>query len=126
MTMIEDRSSYIKLLESAQDTDVGFGGRDRNSGYFHMIIKGRTHSSKIHVVYDDMGTYYEGSDIVGRFVEHLEGFLGKSSSTNITTLSDDLFTIMLYEEDTIAMIREVTNKEIKNAMFYIGDCKAPG
>ena len=38
----------------------------------------------------------------------------------------DIFTNRLSDVDAMDMVQEVTDKEIKDAMFDIENCKAPG
>nr|GEY26736.1 RNA-directed DNA polymerase, eukaryota, reverse transcriptase zinc-binding domain protein [Tanacetum cinerariifolium] len=100
--------------------------RDRNSAYFHKIVKSRKHSSRIMAVYDDAGNCYEGPMIAPQFLQHFEGFPGKSSPVGQLEDMSSLFTNKLTSEDTDAMLLPVTDKEIQEAIFDIRDNKAPG
>lgn len=100
---------------------------DRNSAYFHKIIKGRQNKSKIHTVCSEDGTVHTKEQVGPQFVNHFEKFLGVESSTE--GLNEDeggIFTNLISTEEAIHMIREVSNEEIKNALFDIDDNKAPG
>ncbi|GJR19680.1 putative ribonuclease H-like domain-containing protein [Tanacetum coccineum] len=72
---------------------------DKNSAFFHKIIKGRRSRNR---------------------------FLG--NATNVSDISDSsgLFNNILTQDEANIMIREVTDDEIKNALFDIGDNKASG
>ena len=48
---------------------------DRNSKYFHSLLKSRQHTSRIQSVCDENGVKYEGKEMTGKFVEHFEMFL---------------------------------------------------
>nr|GEZ26176.1 hypothetical protein [Tanacetum cinerariifolium] len=74
---------------------------DNNTAFFHKVVKGRMNKSIIESIFSHSGNRIEGE-------------------------SDSLFTKKLNEEEAIWMIREVTDNEIKDAMFNIGDNKAPG
>nr|GEW43884.1 hypothetical protein [Tanacetum cinerariifolium] len=69
----------------------------------------------------------EGNDKVSnQFVKHFQQFLGNKSNVDILDDCDDLFSTTLNQDDAVDMIREVSNKEIKNAIFDIRDNKALG
>ncbi|GJV10401.1 RNA-directed DNA polymerase, eukaryota, reverse transcriptase zinc-binding domain protein [Tanacetum coccineum] len=70
---------------------------DRNNQFFHKIIKSRRQVNKIISICDDAGNRLEG-----------------------------VFGTKLNHEEAMDMIKEVTDSEIKNALFDIGDNKAPG
>ncbi|GJT55892.1 hypothetical protein Tco_0990946 [Tanacetum coccineum] len=58
-----------------------------------------------------------------------EGEAGIESTLSVLKMllvSNDSFSNTLSPEEATDMIREVTDKEIKNALFDIGDNKAPG
>nr|XP_043625572.1 uncharacterized protein LOC122596998 [Erigeron canadensis] len=65
----------------------------------------RNHRGRIDVIKDSQGVVCEGSDVQNALVKHYQNFGGAWASS---------------------MIREVTNDEIKTAMFSIGENKAPG
>ncbi|GKG10258.1 hypothetical protein Tco_0339004, partial [Tanacetum coccineum] len=44
--------------------------KDKNTAYFHQVIKGRKHKSHIDIVCDDSGVRYEGKDVPDQFVAH--------------------------------------------------------
>ncbi|GJT58681.1 RNA-directed DNA polymerase, eukaryota, reverse transcriptase zinc-binding domain protein [Tanacetum coccineum] len=71
---------------------------DKNSSYFHKVIKGRRSRNRVDVICDE------------RAILDDEG----------------LFSTMLNQDEAEDMIRVVSNKEIKDAMFDIGDNRAPG
>nr|GEU28835.1 hypothetical protein [Tanacetum cinerariifolium] len=59
------------------------------------------------------------------FVNHYSSFLGQKGPTANGDFSN-LFDARLSDEDAADMVRDVTNMEIKEALFYLGDNKAPG
>ncbi|GKD84704.1 RNA-directed DNA polymerase, eukaryota, reverse transcriptase zinc-binding domain protein, partial [Tanacetum coccineum] len=67
---------------------------DRNTTYFHRVIKSRQNKSRVESICNED--------------------------------RDDLFTCKLTEEEALSMIKEVSNDEIKKAMFDIVDVKARG
>ncbi|GJW11619.1 hypothetical protein Tco_1577446, partial [Tanacetum coccineum] len=59
------------------------------------------------------------------FINHYTEFLGQSGETT-KIQANDMFCNRLSEDVANSMIRDVTDKEIKEAMFSLGDNKAPG
>ncbi|GKB37586.1 hypothetical protein Tco_0882528 [Tanacetum coccineum] len=98
---------------------------NRNSKYFHTVLKGRAHKSIIGVVSNENGDRFEGRQVADQFVKHFKNFLGRKvdvqsmdlESLNCQTVGDD---------DAEYMIKSVTDLEIKDALFDICDNKAPG
>ncbi|GKD79270.1 RNA-directed DNA polymerase, eukaryota, reverse transcriptase zinc-binding domain protein [Tanacetum coccineum] len=76
---------------------------DRNNQFFYKIIKIRRQVNKITNICDDDGHVKDA-------LMNFEGVFG-------TKLSND---------EAMEMIKEITDSEIKNAIFDIGESKAPG
>ena len=73
------------------------------------------------------GTRYEYKDVAHQFVKHFEGFLGISPVVSSLNDEDDrIFGKKVPSHEAATMIREVTDVEIKEALFDIDDDKAPG
>ncbi|GJR68831.1 RNA-directed DNA polymerase, eukaryota, reverse transcriptase zinc-binding domain protein [Tanacetum coccineum] len=72
---------------------------DFNSSYFHSVVKGRTSRNRIEMVLDDSG---------------------------MLMLHTCLFTKRLDADKAMELIKDVTNEEIKEAIFSIEDNKASG
>nr|GEZ68719.1 hypothetical protein [Tanacetum cinerariifolium] len=100
-TAIQDECKLLHQQAKVEWLSEG----DIKSAYFHKIVKSRKHSSRIIAVYDDAG---------------------KSSPVDQLEDMSSLFTNKLTSEDTNAMLLPVTDKEIQEAIFDIGDNKAPG
>ncbi|GKD34506.1 hypothetical protein Tco_1250015 [Tanacetum coccineum] len=75
--------------------------RDSNTSYFHKMVKSRVERSRIDIVNDADGV-----------------------TSNFNTIG--LFPNTLSNEIATRMIRPVTNQEVKEAMFSMGDDKSPG
>nr|GEU39211.1 RNA-directed DNA polymerase, eukaryota, reverse transcriptase zinc-binding domain protein [Tanacetum cinerariifolium] len=99
---------------------------DRNSAYFHKVVKSRKNKNRILSIKNKAGTIVEGKKVVDEFVNHFEVFLGQSSPVKSTEEIGNIFTSKLSTEEASYMIREVIDNEIKAAMFGINDSKAPG
>ncbi|KAJ0852391.1 putative RNA-directed DNA polymerase [Helianthus annuus] len=74
---------------------------------------------------DLMGVRHEGEDVADAMVLHYSNFLGMEHPVETTNMGN-LFSNVLSNEDAENMIRPVTCEEVKNAMFSIGEDKAPG
>nr|GEX36878.1 RNA-directed DNA polymerase, eukaryota, reverse transcriptase zinc-binding domain protein [Tanacetum cinerariifolium] len=99
---------------------------DRNNAYFHKAIKSRQQRNRIDAVCDENGKRFEGSDVAEQFVMHFQKFLGESKEVKKINDIEILMQNKLSIEDAAFMIREVSDEEIKCAMFKIKDNKAPG
>ncbi|GJV54248.1 RNA-directed DNA polymerase, eukaryota, reverse transcriptase zinc-binding domain protein [Tanacetum coccineum] len=71
-----------------------------NSKFFHSVIKGSEHRSRIEIMNDKNGVRYEGDQVAEQFT--------------------------VYVEDAEIMVMHVSDMEIKEALFDICDNKAPG
>ncbi|GJS24848.1 hypothetical protein Tco_0453480 [Tanacetum coccineum] len=69
---------------------------DANRAYFHRIVKSKCARNKIEMVRDSSNVLHEGNAVLGAFVSYYEQFLG-----------------------------DVSDREIKDALFSMGDDKAP-
>ncbi|GJY79667.1 RNA-directed DNA polymerase, eukaryota, reverse transcriptase zinc-binding domain protein [Tanacetum coccineum] len=97
--------------------------RDRNNAYFHKAIKSRQQRNRIDAICDENGSRVEGGEVAEKFVNHFQIFLGESKKVGKISNMESLFQNKLSEEDDMAMIREVIDDEIKQAMFKIDDNK---
>ncbi|GJV78567.1 RNA-directed DNA polymerase, eukaryota, reverse transcriptase zinc-binding domain protein [Tanacetum coccineum] len=96
---------------------------DRNNAYFHKAIRSRQQRNRIDAICDENGSRVEGGEVAEQFVNHFQIFLGESNKVGKISNMESLFQNKLSEEDDMAMIREVTDDEIKQAMFKIDDNK---
>ncbi|XP_024958932.1 uncharacterized protein LOC112499893 [Cynara cardunculus var. scolymus] len=99
---------------------------DMNINFFHKVIKERHHSNSIHSVCTGGGDYFYGEDVPIVFVDHFKDFLGMRFVSLDPSMPDDVFTRKLSLSEANYMIRPILDDEIKNAMFSIGNYKAPG
>ncbi|GJR87109.1 RNA-directed DNA polymerase, eukaryota, reverse transcriptase zinc-binding domain protein [Tanacetum coccineum] len=67
----------------------------------------------------------ERNDVVTEFLKHFEKFLGQSQHVEPLGELEGIFTNTLSHEEALDMVKDVTDKETKNAMFDINDYKAP-
>ncbi|GJU34638.1 uncharacterized protein Tco_1182992 [Tanacetum coccineum] len=98
---------------------------DSNSAYFHKCVKSRASRSQIDRVVDMNGYCYDNANIHEAFISHFTNFLGQSATvTNLNV--QDLFSNRLSSNQAEYMARQVSNEEIKEAIFSMGDDKSPG
>ncbi|GKA38509.1 sodium/hydrogen exchanger 6 [Tanacetum coccineum] len=77
------------------------------------------------MVSDSSNALYDGNQVPDPFVNHYDQFLGTKGVTN--HLDDhDLYTHVLDTTKADFMVRDVTDIEVKNVIFSMGDDKAPG
>ncbi|GJX73970.1 RNA-directed DNA polymerase, eukaryota, reverse transcriptase zinc-binding domain protein [Tanacetum coccineum] len=82
--------------------------------------------NRIMRINNEKGDCLEGSHIADEFVNHFHKFLGQSYPVVQLDSLGDIFTNFLTSNEAKDMVKDVTDLEIKNAMFGIGDSKAPG
>ncbi|GJX35260.1 ARID DNA-binding domain-containing protein [Tanacetum coccineum] len=99
---------------------------DKNTAFFHKVVKGRKHKSRIESICNDNGVRYFGDDVPGQFVKHFQNFLGTKRKVQPMDENDKVFFKKLNVVEASNMIKEITNEEIKKALFDIDNDKAPG
>ncbi|GJU68574.1 RNA-directed DNA polymerase, eukaryota, reverse transcriptase zinc-binding domain protein [Tanacetum coccineum] len=92
---------------------------DKNTKYFHNVIKSRRHSNRVRGVCDENRNWFEGDNMTVQFVNHFEKFLGNKGDVEQIENPSELFTNKISQGKAEDMVREVTNKEIKDAIFDI-------
>ncbi|GJX34219.1 RNA-directed DNA polymerase, eukaryota, reverse transcriptase zinc-binding domain protein [Tanacetum coccineum] len=98
---------------------------DKNSAYFHKVIRGRRHQNHIYSICDEDGNMFSGKDVEDQFLKHFQKFIGEAKQTKSINDCNVLFDKTVDGSDKLKMIRVVTDKEIRNAIFNIADNKAP-
>ncbi|GJV35267.1 putative RNA-directed DNA polymerase [Tanacetum coccineum] len=116
-----DEERFLKQKAKIEWLDVG----DSNSSYFHKSVKCKNQRSRIDSIRDNEDNEVTGTLVADCFVKHYHQFLGVSAECDDLN-SVDLFPKCITSETSMNMVRNITNKEIKTAMFNIGDDRAPG
>ncbi|GJY09973.1 hypothetical protein Tco_0378158 [Tanacetum coccineum] len=116
-----EEESFLRQKAKIEWLEVG----DSNSAYFHKTIKSRNQRSRIDAVRTMDNVEVTGTSVPEVFVSHYESFLGTNMDCKFLNTMD-LFDKKVSVASNSNMIRQVTNNEIKQAMFDIGDDKAPG
>ncbi|GJT80580.1 RNA-directed DNA polymerase, eukaryota, reverse transcriptase zinc-binding domain protein [Tanacetum coccineum] len=94
---------------------------DKNTAFFHKAIKGRMNRNRVNEIW---GT--DGDQVPIQFVNHFKSFLGSQNAKECLDLDSSIFYNRVSQQYAEDMIIEVSNEEIKDAMFTINDNKAPG
>nr|GEW14784.1 hypothetical protein [Tanacetum cinerariifolium] len=98
---------------------------DRNTIFFHKIIKKRMHKGSIMLVCNEKGERFENDKVAEQFVMHFQKFLGKKDVVTEMPIERIVLPNKLNREEFDKMCRGVSEVEVKNAMFDIEDFKAP-
>nr|GEU79955.1 hypothetical protein [Tanacetum cinerariifolium] len=99
---------------------------DKNSAYFQNILKARKNKSRIVSICCEDGSRVEGEFVSAQFVKHFQNFLGTTYFVSPLSSMGDIVKLNLPEEEALDMIRDVSDKEIKEALFDIDSSKAAG
>ncbi|GJZ81199.1 RNA-directed DNA polymerase, eukaryota, reverse transcriptase zinc-binding domain protein [Tanacetum coccineum] len=99
---------------------------DKNSSYFHKVLKGKLKRSKIHRVLDNDDVPHEKDQVGVQFVNHFEKFHGATSDGVKMDRDEASLFNKIDAGEAECMSKEVTEAEIKKALFDIEDNKAPG
>ncbi|KAJ9539059.1 hypothetical protein OSB04_031792 [Centaurea solstitialis] len=99
---------------------------DSNTRFFHNVVREKRHAHRIQSVRDSGGTFVYDDDVGVAFIEHLTSFMGKRDSSLDPVMPMSTFQRRLSFAESSDMIRPITDLEIRNAMFGIGNDKAPG
>ncbi|GJT79954.1 RNA-directed DNA polymerase, eukaryota, reverse transcriptase zinc-binding domain protein [Tanacetum coccineum] len=122
---VADLKEDLKLAQANAKVEWLREG-DRNSAFFHKVVKSNKHKNRILSVLDANGNEVEGDKIVVEFVNHFKKFLGDAQNVdNIETIRD-IFTKKLTSIEANRMVEEISDNEIKTTMFDIDDNRAPG
>ncbi|KAJ9535280.1 hypothetical protein OSB04_un001622 [Centaurea solstitialis] len=99
---------------------------DSNTTYFHKVVKMNFNRSRIVEVEDMCGNRFVGSSVAEQFVNHFKSILGTSDSVSSIVDPDSLFVRKLSKHQADFMVRPVSDREVREAIFDIDDIKAPG
>lgn len=120
------RDRQFSLLQQKAKLDKALAG-DKNSRYFHALIKQKRQHKSIWVLVDNDGSRVEGHD---NLVHHIVNFYGNLFGTAQDTRDVEFSLRNPIYRVTSAMnsvlTRQVTLVEIINVVFGMDDNKAPG
>ena len=116
-----DEERFLKQKAKVDWLEAG----DSNSAYFHKTIKSRNQRSRIGVILDENNVEVTSPNVPDVFVTHYKAFLGNELLCDELNM-EDLFVKKVSYATGNNMVRDVSDDEIKAAMFDIGEDKAPG
>jgi hypothetical protein len=99
---------------------------DRNTTFFHNYAKARRKRNTILKLKDGNGEWIEGKEEMGSLIH--DYFLALFTS-EVQQTNDELLNRVIPRvtpEMNVALLKPFTVEEVKDAMFSIGDFKAPG
>ncbi|XP_071719398.1 uncharacterized protein [Rutidosis leptorrhynchoides] len=117
-----DEERFLKQKAKVEWLRVG----DSNSKYFHKVVKAKSNRTKINAITNSAGVLVEGDEVPEVIVSHYKMFIGTDHNSNRLQLDPSLFTSKISDAMAASMVRPVSNDEIKEAIFGIGDDKASG
>ncbi|GJR25993.1 hypothetical protein Tco_1102225 [Tanacetum coccineum] len=115
-TALQDEESF--LCQQAKIEWLKDG--DKNSKFFHAILKSRNHKSRVVAISNENGEMFEGDKVPEQFVNHFQKFLG--SLFTVKEMGDNLIPEICVSSDAASdMIKTVSNKrEIKAGSAIFG------
>ncbi|KAJ9536672.1 hypothetical protein OSB04_un000145 [Centaurea solstitialis] len=99
---------------------------DANTKYFHQVVREKRHSHHIHTVCNSDGVFVYGQDVATAFVDYFKKIIGTRCDSLEPIIPLELFVTTVSNQDALHMIRPITDGEIRDALFHIGNDKAPG
>nr|GEZ09847.1 RNA-directed DNA polymerase, eukaryota, reverse transcriptase zinc-binding domain protein [Tanacetum cinerariifolium] len=86
---------------------------DKNTSFFHKVVKEKFHRSIIVSICDKNGIRYENEHVAGKFVDHFQKFLRCTDNVDLFPQDEDLFIAKLSNEEAGSMVNHVNKTEIK-------------
>ncbi|GFY91496.1 hypothetical protein Acr_07g0016920 [Actinidia rufa] len=100
---------------------------DKGSKYFHDLIKSNRNKSQIVSISLSDGSRSTSQQQVNEsFIEFYKNLLGSSSDCSAIDISILMNGKLVDDGQATELMRAITDKEIKESLFSIGDDKAPG
>ncbi|KAJ9536539.1 hypothetical protein OSB04_un000291 [Centaurea solstitialis] len=99
---------------------------DSNSKFFHQVVKERRNSRHIYSVCNSDGVFVYDQQVAEAFIDHFKVIIGSTDPNVVPMMPQTMFATQLSLTDANHMIRPIQDMEIKDAIFQIGNDKAPG
>ncbi|KAJ9544003.1 hypothetical protein OSB04_023710 [Centaurea solstitialis] len=117
-----DEESYYRQRAKIRWLSEG----DSNTKFFHNAVKEKRNRNYIRSILDAHGTLVRDDDVPNVFLDHFRSFLGMRDPLVQPVVEQDMFYNPLSLGEPLDIIRPITDGEIKEALFGIGNDKAPG
>ncbi|GKF75920.1 hypothetical protein Tco_0225364, partial [Tanacetum coccineum] len=98
---------------------------DANTAYFHKVVKSQVTRNCIDCVTTTNGVNVDGDQVPLAFIDHYSEFIGHQGVTSYLN-STDLFCNKLTSDVANYMVRDVSDQEIREAMFVWETTKLRG
>ncbi|KAK1618873.1 hypothetical protein QYE76_024390 [Lolium multiflorum] len=98
---------------------------DKNTTFFHNFVKARRKRNTILKIKNDEGNWVEGNEEMGGLIH---SYFSSLFSSEVEHTSEELLSKVIprvMAEMNSALLKPYTAEEVKQAMFSIGDYKAP-
>lgn len=126
---VADYNQYLHLEVLYQQQKAGydwFENRDRNTRFFHSLVKGRRHKLKVSRIQNSQGDWlkdeFEIADEVVTFYQ--KQFKQERDSTNLSLLSHDLELVNDEDNDKLGGLPD--KEEVNRAVFKLSGDSACG
>ncbi|KAL2224108.1 UNVERIFIED_CONTAM: hypothetical protein Sindi_3101300, partial [Sesamum indicum] len=124
-------SDHLPLVlygDSQQQYGVDEGGDQCSRVFFRKIAQWRSAKRILQINYDHGATYTEPQAVVDEFVMHNQNLLGGERRINVIDVRflRPWVRHLLNEEDISSLLLPFTPADVKQAVFYIAEDKAPG
>nr|GEY55266.1 hypothetical protein [Tanacetum cinerariifolium] len=110
-------------------TDLDAIQTELDADPFNVVLREREATCVIEfnevVLMEEQGVVFNNNTVHVAFVKHYEMFLGQEGETSNFNYAN-LFNVRLNDQEALNMVREISNQEVKDAIFSIGDDKSPG
>ncbi|XP_074313872.1 uncharacterized protein LOC141649072 [Silene latifolia] len=129
-----EATAQLKELAAARDSFLAQKAKhkwvqdgDSNSAFFHGLLKQRKHGNKVFRIEDTHGRAWDTPDqIQDAFLDYYKGLLGSSQAIGKIHRRIIEQGPKCSPEDCVALMRPISGKEVKDALFSIPDIKSPG
>ncbi|KAJ9536674.1 hypothetical protein OSB04_un000147 [Centaurea solstitialis] len=121
------KASWADLSAARQRAKVRWLSEgDANTRYFHKVVEEKRHTQHIHSICKPDGTFVYDDEVVEAFIEHFVAIIGTVDGEVNPVMPIGLFENGLVIGDALHMVRPILDSEIRDAIFCIGNDKAPG
>ncbi|XP_071695705.1 uncharacterized protein [Rutidosis leptorrhynchoides] len=122
---VKELKEKLKVMQSKIDDDphnVIFRGQATQ--ILNDYETAKKQKARVESICNENGVRFYGDEVADQFVRHFQNFLGRTDSVKPIDELGDIFSITVETSEADAMIIEVSNAEIKNAIFDIDGDKA--
>ena len=99
---------------------------DKNTNFFHLSTIIRRRHNNIDAITGDDGGWITDTCLIRQHLQENFKNLFTAEAVNFPTQLEDLISIVISEEENIALCMIPTPEEIKSTLFHMSELKAPG